>query len=65
MKRKVSEGAESNTAIIIAVWLCAPSPLRQKGVLSFYSGWTVWLKVSCLSKRCYDNLKQPRFRFIG
>lgn len=31
MKRKVSEGAESNTAIIIAVLLCAPSPLRQKG----------------------------------
>ena len=65
MKRKVSEGAESNTAIIIAVLLCAPSPLRQKGVLSFYSAWTVWLRVSCLRKECYDNVKRPRFRFIG
>ena len=44
MKNKVSEGAESNTAII-AVLLCASSPLGQKGLLSFYSRWTVWIRV--------------------
>jgi len=64
IKSKVSEGTESNTSII-AVLLCAPSPLGQKGFLTFYSGWTVWIRVSCLRKRCNDNLKRPRFRFTG
>ena len=50
MKRKVSEGAESNTAIIIAVLLmCTLTPQAKRGLIILF--WMDSMAQSLLSKK--------------